>query len=137
MPLLSMKYNLYSGDELLGYSMLEGDDASMGIRGGIFYPSEHYRRVEPIFRELSKLLFDEWQERRATENFDTLHNPTSRAKELWTQVEGLNLHVETEDGQKVGTSKINLEDHSDVLDEEIRELEIVVDNHSTYEKFFS
>lgn len=133
MPLSNMKFSLFSGEECLGYSMLEGDDASMGIRSGVFYPPEHYRNVEPIFRELSKLLFDEWQERRSTGNYDTLENPSRRAKELWAQIDGLNLRIETAEGRPVKTSRITLEDHSDVLDGEVRELDIVVDNE-TYEQ---
>jgi chaperonin cofactor prefoldin len=135
MPLSNMKFSLFSGEECLGYSMLEGDDASMGIRSGVFYPTEHYRNVEPIFRELSKLLFDEWQERRRTGNYATLENPSNRTKELWAQIEDLNLRIETAQRQTVKTSRITLEDHSDVLDGKMRQLDIVVDNE-TYQQFF-
>jgi hypothetical protein len=136
MPLLNMKYNLYSDDELLGYSMLEGHDSSMGIRGGKFYPSENYLKVEHIFRKLFKTMFDDYEARRISGNYDSLDIPSSQVKELLAQVDALKLRIETEDGQRVGTFRINVEDYSDVLDKEERQLEIIVDDRKTYEEFF-
>jgi hypothetical protein len=135
-PLLSVKYNLYSGDELLGYSMLEGHDSSMGIRGGKFYPGENYIKVEHIFRKLFKTLFDEDEARRTSGNYDSFGVTSTQVKELLAQVNALNLRVETEDGRKVGTSRINVEDYSEVLGQEERQLEIIVDDRRTYEEFF-
>jgi hypothetical protein len=136
MPLSNMKYNLFSNNGLLGYSQLESADSSMGIRSGKFYPSKSYFKFDHIFRALSKTSYEEWEERRVTGNFETLDNPSSRLKELWTQIAALNLYIETEDGHKIGTSKISLEDYSDTLGEDARELSIVVDEHKTYEEFF-
>ena len=122
--------------EPLGYSLLESADSTMGTRGGKFYPNENYRKVGHIFRALSKSVFDEWEERRSNSNSEILENPSSRMKELLAQVDTLQLHVDFEDGRRVGTSRISLEDYSDSLGEDNCELSIVVDKHETYEAFF-
>lgn len=134
-----MKYYLYSGDELLGYSMLEGHDSSMGIRGGKFYPSENYSKVEHIFRQLFKTMLDGDEARRISGNYDSLGVPSAQVKELLAQVDALKLRIETADGRRVGTFRINVEDYSDVdvLGKEERHLEIIVDDRKTYEEFFN
>jgi hypothetical protein len=136
MPLLNMKYNLYSENELLGYSLLEGDDSSMGVRGGKFHPCESYFKLDHLFRALTQTSYDEWEKRRISGNHTTPDNPSSSVKDLRAHIAALNLRVETEDGRKVGTSAISLEDFSDTLGEDGRELSIVVDARETYEEFF-
>jgi hypothetical protein len=105
--LLSMRYYLLSKGEFIGFSELEGRDVSMGIASGRFYPGDNYFKVKHIF----------------------LKRP-----ELLSEVASLELSVETQYGERVGTERISLDDFSDEIDEYL--LSVVVDTRETYERFF-
>ena len=121
-----MQFCLVANDELIGYSELEGADASMGIRTGRFVPNENYSKYQSLFREHSEI-------RRVMQIGMEVPDEYKR---LRTQLDSLHLRIETIDGEKVGTVAIDLEDFSEELREEGYELSLVVDDRSTYERFF-
>ena len=48
------RFELYAGDELMGWSALETGDAPMGCAAGVFYPTENYARIRDIVRDFSQ-----------------------------------------------------------------------------------
>ena len=44
------KFELYAGDELMGWSALETSDPPMGCAAGVFYPNENYARIRDRVR---------------------------------------------------------------------------------------
>jgi hypothetical protein len=132
-----MRFRLYNGDELIGYSELEHADDSMGIRMGKFYPAEGYAALEPIYREFSMVRFDEHLSEYQANNPDQLEQLRARRKQLQYIVAGSPLRLETEDGRLIGTAYICIEDSSEELGEQEREITIQVDDHATYEQYFA
>jgi hypothetical protein len=121
-----MQFNLLANGELIGYSDLEGADPSMGVRIGRFVPNENYSKYQSLFREHSEIRTGMQVEKELPDEY----------KRLRAQLDSLHLWIETSNGEKVGTAHIDLEDFSEELRAEGYELSLVVDDRSTYERFF-
>jgi hypothetical protein len=121
-----MKFNLFANSELIGYSELESADASQGIQSGKFMPYENYSKYQNLFREYSRIRTDMRVDAEPLEDY----------RKLQKQVDSLNLRIKTEDGEEIRTMFINLEDFSEALGQDGYELSVLVDERSTYEKFF-
>lgn len=119
-------FNVYEHGILIGTTELEGDDESMGFRLGRFYPTDHYKLIQPFIKELSYLL----SERRF---FDT---PSPREEELQQVFNALELSLTTESGELIETDGIDIVDYSDDLGPEGIEVTILVKDRETYEAFF-
>jgi hypothetical protein len=121
-----MQFNLLANGELIGSSELEGADPSMGVRIGRFVPNENYSKYQSLFREHSEI----------RTGMQVQVEPPDEYKRLRIQLDSLQLRIETSNGEKVGTVLIDLEDFSEELGEEGFGLSLVVDDRSTYERFF-
>jgi hypothetical protein len=132
-----VKFRFYNGDVLIGYSELEHDDRSMGIRIGRFYPDNGYDPIEPIYQEFTMVRSKESLGSPGSGNPDQAQSLKVRVKQLRAQIDRFDLRLETAEGRPVGTSWIHIEDASAELGDHEREVTICVDDHRTYDEFFA
>jgi hypothetical protein len=121
------RFCLYAQDEILGWSLLDKDDESMGIRIGQFFPGAAYRKYQRLFQQYSEI---------KNCNVVEFENRRLQAAPLEQQIESLGLQIRTDGGEKVGTRGISLADFSHDLGDDALELEIAVEDSVTYERFF-
>ena len=116
----AVKFLLYTNRKLLGHSLLERS-LSTQERRGRFHPSEDYFEYAEIFAALPAVE-NECMEANVQEAYglfvaDAL-DARNRFTELWTQVEALKLYLESEEGHRIETVAIRLEDLSRHYDDE-------------------
>ena len=108
------KYLLYTGEELLGYSLLERA-RSQDQPSGRFHPSEDYFTYATLFENLSEAEND-CMEANAREAYEIgeAGDDQYRTKfnELSAQANALELHVRNEDGLKIEAVEVRLDDLS-------------------------
>jgi len=124
------KYLLYTNGELLGHSLLERA-RSDGQRSGRFHPSEDYFAYAHIFAALPQAEND-FLEANAREAYDIVEagddEYRKRFNELSAEVDALQLYLEDEDGLKIKTTELRLEDLSHHFDDETeRWLHVTID----------
>ena len=114
------KYLLYTGEKLLGYSLLERA-RSNGERSGRFHPSEEYFEYAQIFAALP-LAENDCLEANCQEGYGIFERENdgyrARFALLSAQVDALELYVEEEGGHRIEASEIRLEDLSHDYDDE-------------------
>ena len=124
------KYLLYTNGELLGHSLLERA-RSDGQRSGRFHPSEDYFTYAHIFAALPQAENDcfEASAREAYEIVEAGDDEyRKRFNELSAEVDALQLYLEDEDGLKIKTTELRLEDLSHHFDDETeRWLHVTID----------
>jgi hypothetical protein len=114
------KYQLYTNGELLGYSLLEraGSD---GRRIGRFHPSENYFDYAHIFAALPQAEND-WFEASAREAYGIREagddEYRKRFNELSAEADTLKFYLEDEQGLRIKTLELRLEDLSRHYDDE-------------------
>lgn len=127
------RYAFYNGPDLIGISALEHGDPSMGIRMGHFSPKKGYASIEPLYRELSLVSFEESQ---AVSEPDRHLALKARREQLQQQTAALALTVQTSEGKSVPTAWVDIVDFSAEIGDHERQVTICVDDHLTYTAFF-
>lgn len=123
-------YLVYSGSELLGYTMLERI-RSARERDGRFYPSEDYFAYADIFTALPDAE-EEYLEAAVRTAYGLIDHGSDeswkRFNDLSAQVEALALYLQTEDGKRMEVMEVRLVDLSHKYDDQTeRWLYITVD----------
>ena len=99
------KFELYAGDELMGWSALEIGDASMGCASGVFYPNENYARIRDTVR--------------ACWNGEDKERSKAQTRAIWADIAALKLNVHPENApafELVGG--VSVEDFAKELEDE-------------------
>lgn len=122
-------YCLYAGDVLLGTSLLNQHDQSMGFRMGMFYPSPGYTQFQPLFRNYSHITMPVTSPSIHGLNYASLDKAQS-------QIHAFGLRIVRHDGVEVPTNSIVLTDVSYALPEEGMELTIHLPDGEIYRRFF-
>lgn len=114
------KFLLYTNRKLLGHSLLERA-RSTNERRGRFHPSEEYFEHAEIFAALPAAE-NECMEANVQEAYGLVvadaQDARNRFNELSTQVEALELYLESEEGHRIETVAVRLEDLSRHYDDE-------------------
>ena len=110
------RFLIYSADDLLGWSALEGGDAREGTVHGAFHPADAYAAVQPVFRAV-------WN----------VGNDVPR--ELYEVIGMLELRAETERGEAFSES-VGLVDPRDEWPGETVRAEIRVATREQYARLF-
>ena len=111
-----MRFNIYSGDSLIGWSALEHGDPPMGMASGTLHPSGSYSEVRATFRKLYSCGSDV-------------------PPDVWHEIESLALWAESEGG-KVVSDEVGVLDPSGELPEEPPEVEVRCRDAEAYERHF-
>jgi hypothetical protein len=114
------KYQLYTNGKLLGYSVLERA-GSNGQRIGRFHPSENYFDYAHIFAALPQAENDCF-EANAREAYGIMEagddEQRTRFNELSAEADMLKFYLEDEEGLRIKTLAVRLEDLSRYYDDE-------------------
>jgi len=114
------KFLLYTNRKLLGHSLLERARSS-NERRGRFHPSEDYFEYAEILAALPAAE-NECMEANVQEAYGLVvadaRDTRNRFSELSTQVEALELYLESEEGHRIETVAVRLEDLSRHYDDE-------------------
>jgi hypothetical protein len=121
------RFQVFSGEKLIGYSDLEGQDPSMGVALGRFLPSDGYPEVAPVFRTWVRAMAPQPQGRPHDEELLAAY---------FRQRDALSLSVRTSSGEVVGTEWIHIADYSDDLGDDGYDLSICLDQRSVFERLF-
>ena len=119
------KFELYAGEELMGWSALEIADPPMGVAAGVFYPHENYARIRDVVRA----------------GFGDATSDQSEAEQraAWERAVALNLTVRSKNGpafEPIGG--VTVQDYADELkDESARELTLYGLPHETFKLHFA
>jgi hypothetical protein len=116
------RFHVFSGEELIGYSDLEGQDPSMGVALGRFVPSEAYKKVAPVFRM--------WA--RATAS--TPPHDEALLAEYYRQRDLLRLSVRASSGEVVNAVRVHIADYSEDLGDEGLEITAWVSQWPDFER---
>ena len=121
-----MKYLLYAGQKLVGWSELESADPPMGCVVGVFYPNENYEEIKDIIREYSECCAP------------GANVSEEEYKTVWSKVEALDLVVKTEQGQAFEpVGGVSLIDYAEELEDETgRQLSVLGLPHETFIEHF-
>ncbi len=121
-----MKFTLYAGGVALGWSALEGADASMGCASGVFHANENYQKVEAIILRYSERC-----------EIGSKGSKESYAK-VWDEIVALDLVVRAEDGEALEPiGGVSLVDYAAELGEETgRELSVLGLPHEQFKRYF-
>ncbi len=122
-------YCLYAGEVLLGTSLLNQHDQSMGFRMGAFHPAQGYVRYQPLFRNYSYITMPVTSPSIHGLNYASLDKAQS-------QIRALGLRIVRHDGVGVPTNSIVLMDFSDTATEDMMELIIHLPDGEIYRRFF-
>lgn len=121
-----MKYLLYAGQELMGWSALEVADPPMGCVAGVFHPNENYGKIMNIIRECSLCC--------------SLGGKVDKEEysRVWSKVESLDLVVKPEQGEAFApVGGVSLIDYAEELgDAAGRELSVLGLPHEAFIKHF-
>lgn len=121
-----MKYLLYAGEELVGWSALEVADPPMGCVTGVFHPNGNYEKIKPVIREYSECC--------------ALGGTVGKEKyeKVWSKIEALDLVVKPEQGQPFKpVGGVSLIDYAEELENETgRELSVLGLPHETFIEHF-
>lgn len=120
-----MKFLLYAGQELVGWSALEVADAPMGCVSGVFYPNENYTKIKSVIREYSEC--SALGAKGSKEEYE----------KAWGKVEALGLTVKPEQEQTFEPVGVSLIDFAEELEDETgRELSVIGLPLETFIKYF-
>lgn len=113
------RFELYAGEELMGWSALETGDPPMGCLAGVFYPNQNYARIRGRVRAF-------------------FSDDGGRTRENWEKIAALELTVRPENGvvfEPVGG--VSVEDYAQELqDESARELNVFGLPHEVFRLHF-
>ena len=110
-------------DEVIGSSDLEGQDPGMGVACGPFFPTPSYEKVRSTFELFSAAVEDPRNE--------------GVLATYYAQRDALGLTLRTSDERTVPAATIHITDFSRELGDDGYELEVIVQDRETYERFFS
>jgi hypothetical protein len=121
-----MKYLLYAGEELVGWSALEVVDPPMGCVAGVFHPNGNYEKIKPVICEYSECC--------------ALGGTVGKEEyeKVWSKIEALDLVVKPEQGQLFEpVGGVSLIDYAEELEDETgRELRVLGLPHETFIEHF-
>ena len=117
-----MRFQIYSGETMIGQSDLDKLDPSMGIASGDFLPSESYKNVQPILH-----LYVE-----ATAN--TIDRDSEMLDRYYQERDNLYLSVKVPNGGTVPVQWVHIEDFSEELDEIA--ITVVARDHQVFGQYF-
>lgn len=122
----AMRFQIYSGERLIGRSNLDKLDPPMGIARGDFLPSEDYHTVQPVF-----LLY-------AEASVEAIVNGVSQDsgafERYYRGCDSLDLTVRLPDGEVVPTQWIHIEDFSVELGE--MHITMAIPDWQTFARYF-
>lgn len=121
------RFHVFSGEKLIGYSDLEGQDASMGVALGRFLPSDEYSEVASVFRTWVRATAPQLEGRPHDEELLAVY---------CRQRDALSLSVRTSSGEVIRTEWIHITDYSDDLGEDGYELSVCLNERSVFERLF-
>jgi len=121
-----MRFQIHSGETVIGSSDLDSLDPPMGTASGDFLPSAEYRRVQPVFR-----LFAE-ATRKAIVN--GVSQDSGALERYHRERDGLDLTVRLPGGEVVPTQFVHIEDFSVELGEV--GVTIAVPDSQTFAQYF-
>lgn len=121
-----MKFLLYAGQELVGWSALEHADPPMGCAFGVFYPNTNYISIKAVILEYSECCALDWDARQKI------------YAEVWSKVEMLELVVKPEQGLPFDpVGGVSLVDYAEELENETgRELSVLGLPSETFIEYF-
>jgi hypothetical protein len=121
-----MRFLLFAGEDLVGWSALEGADPPMGCVNGIFYPNGNYQKIKEVICEYSLCCAL------------GLQVSKEEYERSWAKVEALGLVVKPEEGppfEPIGG--VSLIDYAEELgDKTGRELRVLGLHHEVFFVYF-
>jgi len=138
---MAPQYFVYTGSELLGYSLLERGAATVLNRSGRFYPDEDYYKYAETLIEHTEAMNDNYEEvvKAAYLGDDEYtHRAVKRYEKVSAQVAALNLFVADERGRRLRATEVRIDDYTAKYgDADEVWLEIVAEDQEAYDAFFS
>ena len=120
-----MKFNLYAGDECVGWSELPWADPPMGVVSGPFQPNDNYKKIQPTIREFH------------------LHDGSlgdrndNQLQEVMQKIRALALQVRAETGEVLlPVEGVHLTDFSEELEGEAIEITVLGLSNEQFEQFW-
>ena len=117
-----MRFRIFSDGMDIGGSNLERLDPSMGVAMGVFFPSENYKRVQPVFRLYAEA------------GTNIVDQDTDQLNRYYAARDALSLVLMTETGEAVPTDCIHITDYSVELGE--YEIAIIAADSDAFERYF-
>jgi len=99
-----MKYKVYSGTDYIGETNLETRDEGMSVSVGVFFPTDEYEIVRPIFQSFNDILVekefdqqnklrDEWQNQLTDLSLKLIRWDDVEVPTGWIQIYDFTAHV--------------------------------------------